>query len=457
MARPASPTIEKKITEGILADTTHHAAPVPQLAAVRKLTAIKIGPLPIGNYVAAALVCAAAIYYGKLPNDVIGGLSVLMLLGFLLGKLGQTIPVLKQIGGTAILCLFVPAAAVSYGLMPDAALKAITTTFRTANFQYFFIACLVAGSILGMPYRVLVQGFIRMFVPLLIGTIAAVSAGIAVGLAFGHSPKDTFFFIIIPIVGGGLAEGVLPLSIAYSELLQRPQADLVAQMVPAALLGNVVAIVSAGLLARLGEKRHDLNGRGMLVKTGDDDILGAARPDRAIDLGLLGAGIVLSCTLFVLGMTLAPLTGIPGPIMMIIAAVALKLTGILPAEMELGAYQINKFMSTNLTFAILVAMGALLVKWEQLVASFNPGYIAICTATVVAMIASGFYVGKSLNMYPVEAAIVTACHSGLGGTGDVAILGAADRMGLMAFAQIATRVGGAIMIVIATLLMKSLS
>lgn len=438
-------------------DTTYRAAEAPQTAVATNLARFKIGPLPVGIYGAAALVCGAAVYSGKLPNDVIGGLSVLMLLGFLLGKLGQTIPVLNRIGGTAILCLFVPSALVSYGLMPDAALKAITTTFRTANFQYFFIACLVAGSILGMPYRVLVQGFIRMFVPLLIGTIAAVAAGIAVGLLFGHSPKDTFFFVIIPIVGGGLAEGVLPLSIAYSEMLHRSQAELVAQMVPAALLGNVVAIVSAGLLARLGEMRADLNGRGMLVKTGDDDILGEARPDQPIDLGLLGAGMVLSCGLFVLGMILAPLTGIPGPIMMIIAAVALKLTRLLPAEMELGAYQINKFMSTNLTFAILVAMGTLLVSWQQLVASFNPGYIMICTTTVLAMIMSGFFVGRWLNMYPIEAAIVTACHSGLGGTGDVAILGAADRMGLMAFAQIATRVGGAIMIVIATLLMKSLS
>lgn len=440
-----------------MVDTTCQMIEPAKATASPGITAIRIGPLPISVYLAGGLICSAAIYSGKLPNDVIGGLLVLMLLGFLLGKLGQTVPILKQIGGTAILCLFVPSALVYYGLMPQAALKAISTTFRTANFQYFFIACLVAGSILGMPYRVLVQGFIRMFVPLSIGTIAAVSIGIAVGLLFGHSPKETFFFIIIPIIGGGLAEGVLPLSIAYSEILQRPQADIVAQMVPAALLGNVVAIVCAGLLSRLGEKRPDLNGQGMLVKTGDDDILGKAHDGQPIDLGLLGAGIVLSCGLFVLGMALAPYTGIPGPIMMIIAAVALKLTRLLPAEMEAGAYQINKFMSTNLTFAILVAMGALLVSWQQLVASFNPGYITICMATVLAMILSGFYIGKWLNMYPVEAAIVTACHSGLGGTGDVAILGAADRMGLMAFAQIATRVGGAIMIVIATLLMKGVS
>ncbi|MFP3693408.1 2-hydroxycarboxylate transporter family protein, partial [Burkholderia sp. SIMBA_048] len=42
--------------------------------------------------------------------------------------------------------------------------------------------------------------------------------------------------------------------------------------------------------------------------------------------------------------------------------------------------------------------------------------------------------------------IVNACHSGQGGTGDVAILTAANRMQLMPFAQIATRIGGAIIV-----------
>jgi malate:Na+ symporter len=49
-----------------------------------------------------------------------------------------------------------------------------------------------------------------------------------------------------------------------------------------------------------------------------------------------------------------------------------------------------------------------------------------------------------LGMYPIETAIVNACHSGQGGTGDVAILTAANRMQLMPFAQIATRIGGAL-------------
>lgn len=81
----------------------------------------------------------------------------------------------------------------------------------------------------------------------------------------------------------------------------------------------------------------------------------------------------------------------------------------------------------------------------------------ICASIVLAMVASGFAIGFLMKMYPVESAIVTACHSGLGGTGDVAILSASNRMEMMPFAQISTRIGGASMIVMATILMKVFS
>lgn len=62
-----------------------------------------------------------------------------------------------------------------------------------------------------------------------------------------------------------------------------------------------------------------------------------------------------------------------------------------------------------------------------------------------------------MKMYPVDAAIVTGCHSGLGGTGDVAILSASKRMALMPFAQVATRIGGVSTVILASLLLKLLS
>ncbi len=423
----------------------------------RTLSGYRIGPLPLPVYATIAAITLLAALNKKLPDDMIGGLAVLMLLGFLLGEIGARLPVFKHIGGAAILCLFVPSALVGYKVIDPEMLKALTTTMKTANLQYLYIACLVAGSILGMSHRVLVQGFMRMFIPLLIGTAAAIVAGVTVGLFFGYDPKHTFFFIVIPIVGGGIGEGILPLSIGYSEILGRPQAELIAMLVPAALLGNVVAILSSGVLKSLGEKRPHLTGHGDLVKSGDDaDLLVNDRTDAPLNLGLMGAGLLISCAFFIFGALLSRFTGIPGPILMIVSAALLKVSKVLPQNMELGAYQMYKFVSTNLTFAILVGLGALFVSWKELLAAFTPGYFAICAATVLALVASGFFVGKWLGMYPVESGIVTACHSGLGGTGDVAILSASNRMGLMPFAQISTRIGGAAMVVAATLLLKVL-
>jgi malate:Na+ symporter len=421
----------------------------------RTISSYKIGPLSVPIYVAIAAITILAAMTKKLPNDIIGGFAVLMLAGFLLGEIGSRVPVLKHIGGTAILCLFVPSALVGYNVMDPEMLKAVTTTMKTANLQYLYIACLVAGSILGMSHKVLVQGFMRMFIPLLVGTTAAVIAGISVGLLFGYNPKHTFFFIVIPIVGGGIGEGILPLSIGYSEILGRPQAELIAMLVPAALLGNVVAILSSGILKWIGEKKPHLNGNGVLVKSGDDaELLKNDHIDEPISISLMGAGLMISCAFFILGSLLSPYTGIPGPILMIVSAALMKVFKVIPARMELGAYQMYKFTSANLTFAILVGLGTLFVSWKDLVHAFTPGYFAICAATVIALIISGAVVGKWMNMYPVESGIVTACHSGLGGTGDVAILSASNRMGLMPFAQISTRIGGAAMIVLATILMK---
>ena len=426
--------------------------PATRQTAWQKLCARKVGPIPLPLYVAIAAVTVCAAAGKKLPNDMIGGIAVMMLAGFLLGEVGNRLPVLKHIGGGAILCLFVPSALIGYHLMDGDMLRALTTTMKTANLQYLYISCLVAGSILGMSHKVLVRGFTRMFLPLLVGTIAA---GVGVGLLFGYAPMHTFFFIEIPILGGGIGEGILPLSISYAEILGRPQAELVATLVPAALLGNVVAILSSGVVRWIGDKKPALNGNGNLVKTDKDGgLFAATHADVPPDLALMGAGLLIACGFFIFGALLSPYTGIPGPILMIISAAVLKVARVIPPQMELGAYQMYKFVSANLTFAILVGLGTLFVSWKDLMQAFTPGYFIVCAASVIALVASGFIVGKWLDMYPVEAGIVMACHSGLGGTGDVAILSASNRMGLMPFAQIATRIGGAIMIVAATILLK---
>jgi len=61
-----------------------------------------------------------------------------------------------------------------------------------------------------------------------------------------------------------------------------------------------------------------------------------------------------------------------------------------------------------------------------------------------------------VRMYPIETAIINSCNCGQGGTGDVAILTAANRMQLMPFAQVATRIGGAITVTLSLIAMAKL-
>jgi Na+/citrate or Na+/malate symporter len=114
---------------------------------------------------------------------------------------------------------------------------------------------------------------------------------------------------------------------------------------------------------------------------------------------------------------------------------------------------IHRFFVVGITYPLLMAVGVAMTPWESLVAVFNVPYLITIFLTVLTLITTGFFVGKWMNMWPVETAIVTGCHSGQGGTGDVAILTSAKRMVLMPFAQISTRIGGACTVTIAIFLL----
>lgn len=73
-----------------------------------KIMNVKIGVIPLPLYVVLAAIIYGASVYNKLPADMIGGFAVIMIMGIFLGDIGMRIPILKNIGGPAILSLFIP-------------------------------------------------------------------------------------------------------------------------------------------------------------------------------------------------------------------------------------------------------------------------------------------------------------------------------------------------------------
>ncbi|MDN6585190.1 MAG: 2-hydroxycarboxylate transporter family protein, partial [Enterococcus sp.] len=388
----------------------------------------------------------------QLPVNMLGGFAVILTMGWLLGTIGGNLPFVKNFGGPAILSLLVPSILVFFNLVNQNVLASANILMKEANFLYFYIACLVCGSILGMNRKMLVQGLMRMIVPMMVGMIFAMGVGTLVGVLVGFDWQHALFYIVTPVLAGGIGEGILPLSIGYSAITGVGSEQLVAQLIPATIIGNFFAIMCSALLSRFGEKRPEFSGQGQLVKVGDtDDMADALKEDNSpIDVKLMGAGVLTACTLFIAGGLLQHFTGFPGPVLMIVLASLLKYLNVVPKETQRGSKQLYKFISGNFTFPLMAGLGLLYIPLKDVIGTLSWQYFIVVISVVFTIIVTGFFISRFMNMNPVEAAIISACQSGMGGTGDVAILSTADRMNLMPFAQVATRLGGAITVIVMT-------
>ena len=88
------------------------------------------------------------------------------------------------------------------------------------------------------------------------------------------------------------------------------------------------------------------------------------------------------------------------------------------------------------------------------------GVLSFGNLLVVIFIVLGCVIGSGLasllfGFYPIEGAITAGlCMANMGGAGDLAVLGGANRMNLMSYAQISSRIGGAIILLIGSLIFQ---
>ena len=105
----------------------------------------------------------------------------------------------------------------------------------------------------------------------------------------------------------------------------------------------------------------------------------------------------------------------------------------------------------------MFGLGLTLTPWDALLSALNPAYFVTIFVTVLTLALTGLIVGRWAGLNPIESAIINICHSGMGSVGDMAILTSAHRMQLMPFAQLATRIGGALTIIIALMMFSQCS
>ena len=419
----------------------------------------KIMGLTLPVYFSLLAVLVVAIILDVLPGGMIGAFAFMMIIGALLDVIGNNTPIVKTFfGGGPIVIIFGSAALVYFKLLPEAVTNTVVTFMKGGGFLDFYIAALICGSILGMNKKLLIKAAIRYF-PCILGGVLVSLAFVALGgLAFGQTPAETIAYIGIPIMGGGMGAGAVPIAEVFAKGLGVPSETILSKLVPAVALGNAIAIVFGGLLDRLGKKFPKLSGNGKLMEIGQDE-LKEKEDNEPFQLSDFGIGIVIATSFFTFGNIFAyfmvQLFGLdihPYAWMIISVAVA-KAFNIIPMKFEKSCAKWYQFVAANWTPALLMGIGIAYTDLGQVISAFTPVYLILCFLVVLgAVIGSGF-VGKLVGFYPIEAAITAGlCMANMGGTGDVAVLTAAHRMELMPFAQISSRLGGAFIIFLATII-----
>lgn len=395
------------------------------------------------------------------PNFLIM-FSALAIFGLLFGEIGDRIPIWDEyIGGGTILVFVVAAIFGTYHLVPQHFMKAVTIFYnkQPVNFLEMFIPALIVGSVLTVDRKTLIKS-ISGYIPLIIiGVIGASIGGIVVGLIFGKSPIDVMMNYVLPIMGGGTGAGAIPMSEMWSSKTGRPASEWFAFAISILSIANIIAILSGALLKKLGESKPNLTGNGKLIIADSKEAIRDKEVDVKPELVDTTAAFILTGILFMVAHILGELWKlIPIDfelhrlVFLILLTMFLNIANVVPDRIKAGAKRMQTFFSKHTIWILMAAVG-FTTDVKEIINAVTVSNLLIAIAIVLGAVGLIMIVSKKMKFYPVEAAITAGlCMANRGGAGDVAVLGAADRMELMSFAQISSRIGGAMMLVLGSIL-----
>ena len=420
---------------------------------------LKLGGLPWWQALCVVLISVACMALGVQSSSIAGTLCSAFGLGVVLYEFGERLPIWNNyIGGGLLMAFFGTALLKFFNIIPEKTLDNINRVISgdDVNLLEVYIIFLIAGSVLALDKDILLKSFVG-YIPSILGGLAmAALLGVLVGLAVGVDPQTTIMKYVLPIMGGGNGAGTVPLSNIYETVTGDPAANFYGFAIIILTIGNIFAIIGSALLNTLGEKFPALTGDKKTIVRGGEHL---AREDKKVTCTMqdeLGA-LVLTLGCYGVGrlMSKVILPKIAGASIhayayMIIFVVILAATGIVPEGVRAGAKRLQSFMSTALGMVIMVGMGADF-DIAELFSVMTPGNVAMALAIVVGAVIGSGVVGYLVGFYPVDTALTAGlCMANRGGSGDLACLGAAKRMDLMAYAQLSSRLGGAIVLIIAS-------
>ena len=405
-----------------------------------------------------AIVLGAAAT-GALSTDIAGSFALMLAIGMVCNEIGERIPFWNSyIGGGLVLTFLVSACLFSYNLVPEKYAEGISLLMDDIDFLSFFIIFLIVGSILSLERKLMIRSFVGYIPAIFGGLIGAAVLGIVAGLPFGIDPVTVVIKYMLPIMGGGNGAGAVPLSQIYETITGEPAANYYSFAITILTIANIFAILTAAILHKIGEVKTSWTGDGTNLMRAGGNFAGEDKQVKA-SMQDLGGALFLAVGFYALGRLFAK-TILPEvfgtPIhqfayMIIFVAIAAA-TGIIPDNIRAGAKKLQSFFSNNIILIIMVGVGAD-TDIIELLKAITPGNVLIALAVVIGAILGSALVGYLVGFFPIDSAITAGlCMANRGGSGDLAVLGASHRMPLMAYAQLSSRLGGGIVLILGSVI-----
>lgn len=389
-------------------------------------------------------------YLGMAPKGFLGTMTYCLLLGILLTTIGDSIPIIrKYFGGGSIVNLFVCSALAYTGLIPDKTLEMVSALGNNMDLFGFVCMALIMGSILGMDRKLLLKSGGRFAVPIIGCLVCGILFTMTGGFILNYGAKEALFNIGLPIFGAGAASGAVPISQIYESVTGIDAKTYLSQLMPAVALGNAVAIIIAGLLDGLGKKYPSLTGNGNMLK----DYTPEEHKEMSADFGAIGSGMIITGTFMTAGVLLSKVIPIHYYASTIILCAIVKICNLIPEELIEHCGQWYRFVSRNFVPAIIAVTGLASMDMGLLINALSIQYIILIILCIAGCAFGAGIFGKLVGFYPIEASITGGlCMANMGGSGDVATLAASNRMSIMQYAQLSSRLGGAAVIVLCNIL-----
>lgn len=416
--------------------------------------------LPLWAWFAGALILVFGQMTKSFPLSFSGDILVLFVVGFFFGKVGDTLPIWKDyLGGGSLLAFLGASYLVSIGVVSNDVVTGVKTLFDDMGMLDFFIAVIITSSILSINRKFLAKtigGFIPM---VLVSTAVAFVMAIIGGLIVGVNYKDVIINYALPIMGGGNGAGAIPMSQIWGQVTHKDPKIWYSSAITILTIANIFAIMVGALLNGLGKKMPKYTGNGELIKGQITEVKKETQVKNTTTMEDAAFGLFVAMAFFGLanfiGVGLLPKIGpfsIHPYAYMVVLLIIANALDLIPQRAKDGLKRVNEFMMKKLLFVFLAGVGITYTDFSALVHALSIQTAVICLFTVFGAVIGCWFFAKLVGFFEIEAAIAGGlCHVNRGGSGDLEILGASNRMILMSYAQLATRLGGAIILVLASL------